>query len=622
MNDEKRDLQWWRKKGPPHEQVFANVDRMLDDQRQRSEDLEVLRHVLLDRDSSDAGGVAQRVGAALRTRKRRAAHNVTANAVETVHAQITANKTSPWVVTSGASWETFQRGRLLTKFLEGEFHRLDVAELASDACEDALAFGDGFVKGYVDDNDLPALEIVWPGEVMVDQRERKYGPPRTMYQRKPVDKEWLASMYPKHRSAIDEAMSYEEIDGDIALDDGLTDHVLVVESWHLPVRGKGGRHVICIDKATLLDEEWDEEDFPIERLRFRRDPRDYYGVGMIEGSIGLQAEVNMMTDKISHSFELMAPKVAVSRGSKVNVGKLDNLPWSIVEFSGPVPPQFMTPPAINPDQIRYKDDQIRSYYESNGISMSSAMSQMPAGLTSGRAQLVHRDTFSQRYIRFTRAWEKFHMSIAKLLVRLAKRIAKDDEKRKSFKTHVGKEMMQEIRWQDAYKDGEFYDIRVYPISALATSPEGRLSQVQQMAELGVLTDSEEIADLLDYPDLEQHSNMRRAWRDLIKMQVDKCLEGKQQVADPSMPLEWGHKYATQMLASAKIHGAPDSVLDKLRNYISHIQKHQATLAASQAAAAQPMSPDGMVAPMPVPAPDAGVATTEPVVALENRSQQL
>ena len=117
---ELKDLRWWLDKRP-HKKVFANVETMRIQHEARVAELRAWLVLYLDRADDGVDWESLR----LPNRNRRHRLNAVANGLRTVHAQVSTNKPSPWIVTSGGDFELQSRGKAMQKYAEGELDRLD-----------------------------------------------------------------------------------------------------------------------------------------------------------------------------------------------------------------------------------------------------------------------------------------------------------------------------------------------------------------------------------------------------------------------------------------------------------------------------------------------------------------
>lgn len=599
------DMRWWKQK-ERHEAVFRAVDAMKGSHDARVANLKVWEALYLDDQDTLARTTSSDEPP---KRPRRTRRNLTANAVDTVHAHMTINRPLPWVVTMGGDWELQRRGEKMTRYLEGEFDRLGVWDLASDALHDALITDSGWVKVY-DDGERPALEIVWPGEVIVDPKESRARALRTLYQRKNVDAEVLSEEFPDGKADIEESREHQ--DPIRHQDDAQTQMREVIEAWHLPVRNKdgemvGGKHSICVERAALVDEDWEFDDFPFAKIVAGRRPRSEFGRGIVEIGMGSQAESDYLTAKFSECARLATPVIALEHGSKVNQLDINDVPFHVVWYTN-TPPQVLSPPMLSPEFFKYRGDVTSEFYNDLGISELRATSRESGHQLSGKAKLIDRDTESQRWARLGRAWETFHIDIARQILRVTRQIAEDPERVEKLRVTVGKHLLEEITWKDVDSLGpEQYQLRVFPVSALSRSPQGRLQEVQMMWEMQVITDPEDMRELLNYPDLDRFNSIQSAGRELVQKHVDMCLDGERTEPFAEMPLPYAKKYGTLRLHLAAIQQAPESKMQRLRDWLGMIDTliQRATPQTPAPGAPALVPPPGEGAPQPWVEPAAG-----------------
>src|SRR5262249_21243201 len=126
------------------------------------------------------------------------------------------------------------------------------------------------------------------------------------------------------------------------------DQILVTEAWHLAERRGGkGRHVVCIQGFTLLDEEW-EGPFPFAFMRWSEPVAGFFGVGLAEELIGIQNTINKLLLEIQRGQHLISGHWLVESGSKVTASQINNDLASIVKYAG-VMPQYNAPAIIAPE---------------------------------------------------------------------------------------------------------------------------------------------------------------------------------------------------------------------------------------------------------------------------------
>jgi hypothetical protein len=545
----------------------------------------------------------------------RTRYNVGRSACDASHARLVKTQPRPWLVTTGGDWALQRQAKKGTSWLEGQFERLEVYRHTSRVLQDALREGTGGVRVWTDDiTGEPCLERIDTCDVHVEPREAEKDAVRTMYLTRAVDRYILLDMYEGDEEACDAIMNAESYPVELlesettdTLDDH-TDLVLVVEAWRLPCGKSKGRHVICVDTKTLFEREWKRPSFPFAFMHWSELHGEFFGFGMLERMAGIQSELNDICTKNSNAYALQVPSVWVDSNSKVNVFKMVNVGIPVYTYDGATgkPPIFMTPNAVAHDFTERERELAARAMQLEGVSELSATSQVPAGMTnaSGKALTVFEDIESERFLPQGRAFELLHIQIAKLL--LAE--ARESKKPSALKVLGGKRVLEAIAFSDFSDIGEdSYLVRVFPASQLSRNPAGRLTEVQQMVELGILTDPFQLRQLLDMPDLEHDNEVTMArWNNANEM-IEHALDGEQVAANVSTydDLPYLVRTGTLMLSLARLRKAPDDVQESLRDLISTAQAYidqMAAKAAQQAAAAAPppMPPGAPPAAPPVP----------------------
>lgn len=580
----KRAEEWWKLEG---EELATEVTERAEGLRKtdpRMKDLIAWRDLYVDapRDDWQALGLF---------RDRRARLNAVQNAVDAVHARLARSRTRPWVVTIDGDYEARERAEKASLWLDGQFEKLNFYNLASDVLHDALIFGTGVLKFYRDYGQI-CVDVRWCGDLFVDQREERFRSVRTLYEVVGVDRSVLAAQHPEFSDRI--------MDGDISpyRDDtwnrdplSQSDLVQVVEAWRLPDRpGKAGRHVIVVGKLVLVDEGWTRSTFPFEFLHWSRDPLRFWGVGMVERASGLQAELNLMSATLEESYRRAPPSsVWIEASSQIAAKQINNSPWSIYTYVGS-PPTVVTPPAIAADFSAREEQILQRVYELQGVSQLSAQSQKPAGLNSGRALTVHQDIESGRFYVPTRAFADLHIGGAKQMLALANETP--DDERESLTVYGGDDGLEEVKYVDAMLGDRPHQIRVFPVSSLSASPEGKIEDIMNLVSLGVITDPADIRELLDFPDLNRYNSVESAGRMLADKLIGMALKGKRVAAHPLLPLEYLLRRGTLEHDLAQLRGADLDKLQNLRDLLGHAE----SLLPPEPEPELPMRPGSMAPP--------------------------
>lgn len=528
--------------------------------------------------------------------------NVVRNMVGAVTSKIAAkNKPKPTFLTEGGDYELREKARKLEKFVSGVFYESAVYTQLTKCFRDACVYGTGFLKVF-DDEDRVSVERVMPWEIVVDDGESIYGQPRSLYQRKYVDRAQLKSLFAgsddedaaRIAMAIDAALVDSE-DTEFAYQT-TADQVLVTEAWHLGSRdGDCGRHCIVVNNCTLFDEEWSGP-FPFAVLRWSEPVNGFFGVGLAEELIGIQTEINKLLMQIQRAHHLITGHYLVDAGSKVTSAQLNNDLASIVKYAG-TPPQYVAPQAISPEVYNHLWQLYGKAYEIAGISQLSATGQKPSGLDSGVALRTHNDIQTERFLEVGQAYEEFVIEAARQVIRCAKRIGSGYRVRS-----IERNSIEFLRWGDIDLDEDLYVIRVYPTSMLPTTPAGRLQWAEDMIKGGIIP-PEDVLEIVDFPDTEAFAKRKNAPRKLIERNIAHMITTGEFVSPE--PFD-NHQLALQLVNEAyheaRLDGVPEDRLELLRRYMTD----SADLAAPQAPppppTAGPAAPATSPGPMPGPLP--------------------
>lgn len=542
--------------------------------------------------------------------------------VDAVHSKIAKTHPRGLVETIDGDWELQCRAELQTAWLDGECDALEIDELGERVFLDCLIYGTGAT--YVGEkHDEPHAERVWIGDLHVDPREEIHDCVRSLYRARPMDAGVLTEMFPKHANAIQKAKRMEPSEG-MAFAGETDDLVLAIEGWRLADGpGKKGRHVIAIEGATLLDDkEWEGKRFPFAFVHWSRDPRRFWGIGLVEQMLAPQGELNEIAHTNSECRHMFVPQMHAEKLGEngVQVEQLDNGVGRVyVRPAGTAPPTLLSPGAIFNDMASLEEVYIQRVWNLAGISQLSVASQKPAGLNSGKAIQNFVDVESERFAVANRSWERLFITICKLLIDVAETICKGDaSKAKKLSVMGGKETLETITYEDARLADQPSKIRVFPVSKLSDSISARLDEVERMVNSQMIADMDEARELMDIPDLKRYNSIQSAGRRLVRKIVDKALKrGEATSPDPYMPLPYFIKYGSLSANLAQETGCPEGHVQALRDMVqAAIEMRQALEAEEQAKAAAAMPPPPMPGmPGPMPAPPMGPTPPMPGLAV-------
>lgn len=528
--------------------------------------------------------------------------NVSKNMVQAVTSKITKNRPKATVVTNNGDWDLQQRAEKLELLLEGLFYQSRARRKAVHAFRNAAIYGTGALKVYRTLDDKIGVENVPPWMLVVDDGECLTQEPRSVYERRYFDREVLIQSFAADKKELEEKIREANLARD---DDGgfgrdtTSDQLLVTEAWHLPSApgAKDGRHVICLDNVTLLDEPWTHDRFPFVFIRWSEPPAGFFGIGLIAELIGIQGEINKLLRQIQSAHQLCAwPRVFIERGSKVIKAQINNEIGGIVEYSGTMPQQASFP-VIPVEVYNHLQFLIKSAYEITGISQMGATAQKPPGVEAAAALMTLEDIQSDRFTEIGRNWEDLHADMAELMLLIASDIAADN---KDFAVKaLGDEELLDIPWADVVMEVDQYRLQIFPTSMLPSTPTGRLQFVQNLSQAGQM-EPDDAFDLLDFPDTKAYAKRKRAGREVIDKSLFKILkEGEFIPPEPFDNLAYALKRAQEEYNVGRLKNAPMANLELLQRYMEDVQRLLTP-------PPPPIPPPPLGNPLPPPGPGAPV----------------
>jgi hypothetical protein len=497
---------------------------------------------------------------------------VTENVIQSVcdsgYALIAKNKPRVAAQTDGADFKLARQAELLEKFIAGVFYQNAAYDKTSSSVLHSEIFGSGFVFTYEDEGKI-CIEKVLPDEIIVDERACAYGEPFEMFRRQPVDKNWLKGMYPDDAEKIEEAASASWV----SYRSPPKGHVILVEGWRLPIGKTPGRHVVCIEGCTFVDEEWTDDCFPIEKYDWSEPVIGYYGMGVAEQIAGIQLRINKLNKFIDRCQDLMAaPKYLLPVGSKIKPEHITNEPGTVLFYVPPGKPEVWTGQAVGVEIYERLRELKRSAYEIPGISQLSATSKKPTGLDSGAALREYNDIETERFAIQAQRYESFVMRIAKQVIRVAKKMYSGKNPKNAKIMWRGDDTVREINWSEVNMDENSYVLKLEPASMLSKTPAGRKQDVADLLSLQILGPEDKglVLQMLGHPDPERYRDLETADHDVAEHTVRMILDGKAGMVppDPMMNIQLTQKYCqnTYNMLRCKKNVDP-AIMQDLRNWM-------------------------------------------------------
>jgi len=476
------------------------------------------------------------------------------------------NKVSPTYVTNGGDWKAQKKAKDLTKFTQGIFYKFKIHEKLIEMFSDAAVWGDGFIHVFRMDEEVE-FERVMPHEIWVDSVVGSVSMPTTMHRVKIMDRDIARAYFHDLSDQIDTVApsNYQEIGAQGTAADLIT----VVESWKLPSHeGAGdGLHAISIGDGVLT-EVYEKNYFPFVHFRYSKRKVGWYGQGAVERLQNIQGELNRCLILKQRSHWMMSSfKVLLENGSKVVSQHLNNEVGTIIHYTG-TPPQYVVPPATNPDLTQWIESLIAKGYQQEGVSRLSTTGEAPLGVESGKALRTLTQIADDRFMFMGQQLEQAALDLAFMAVEVVKEIT---ELTGGYRiNYVDNHFMESVDWKDIDLECEEYTLKAFPTNSLSEDLAGRLKDIQELVQAGMI-DPLSGKRLLDAPDLEMYESISNAGYDLICKKLEEMLfDGTPWTIEPFNNLMLAKKLALDYYNWAQLHNCPESKLELVRNLLSQI----------------------------------------------------
>lgn len=611
MPDESPSYWWQAPQGNAHTAVWQTIDKICQQQMQQREDMAQYLEMYANGNVSGIGLSAEPGSQRARNywyrRGDQAAprFNLSAAIVDTVTSMVAYQPPIPQYLTNGAEYWTIRKAKKKTRVLQGQMHHL-AEPLMRRGFMDACKTGTGLVWGSIGEDGLPQLRRVSSLELLVEHCDGLYMAPRSIHRLETcVSKEWLVGQHPKFETQINSA----SVNSKRAImlrflptlwgQGGMCE---VAESIHLPTGTRPGRRTLCISNATLEEEEWDSDEFPLAVCRYRERDFGFYGSGLIEAAFESQLRVDDLCERNARSQNLGSTLKIFNRNGEGTLKKseISNELGTVYDVNGAQPLDVVTFSGTLEDLQEQIDIEMQRLLFVEGVSASQAAGDGASqGLTSGVAIRAEEDTRASRMVRPIEMYQKFCLSSAKLIERLNDRVAARNPKyvpkgriKNGRETFLINTTWKELELPSSGADPE---IEMFPMSSLPNSPSGRYAAVMEWIQ-GGFTDRQYGMQLLGFPDIDAYADVQLAYIDLVQWQIEQIVDKDKRTLpiprqDHGIAIDLGQRALARLWCMENV---PSTVLENMDFYIRKAEELQekaglelARKQAKQQMAAQP-----------------------------------
>ena len=583
---------WWQVTEDPHAAIDKFITVLRDEQDGFYQELQTYLGLYGGRPIFNRHSHTQSYG----YKQPRLTFNIIHSICQAATAKISKHKPAITFLTEGGDFSKRRKAKNFTKLMQGQFYQNKIYGMAQKIFLDCCISGTGVLKIFSEFGKVK-IERVPMAELTLDPLEVEGGNiPRQLFQSKKVSKHVLAEMFPEKRLQIMETKRQTESGYDAYGGEPRdSDMVFCHEAWHLPSgpEASDGRHIICTETATLLDEPYEKDHFPFVFVRWTENPVSFWGNGLSKEVKGIQIEINKLLARIQEQMHLATPKVFIEDTSKIVQTHLNNRVWGAIKYRG-TPPQFFVPRAVSGEMFSHLDRLVERAYEMTGISQLAAQSKKPVGLESGRALREFSDIESERFMVVGQNYEQLFVDTAEQIIDLIRDLHTKDQPYSAL-SFDSKSGLEKISWGDVNLENDQYIMQIRPVGSLPQTPAAKLASVTEMTMNGLFT-KEEAHQLLDFPDLEQANKLKNAHIEVLDRCIEEMVENNNFIPpEPYLNLELGILRVQQAYNLGIIEDVPEERLELLRRWISQ----------AETLIAQSVEKQGQPLPAPAPPPDMG-----------------
>ena len=595
MNEIRSDQAWWlAPKNEAHKATFAYVNRAESELGDVFERLFRLEY-LYDPNNPDAD----------RKQQDRVTENAIASNIDTVAAAITTADIRARYMTDGADWQQQRTARHLEWYSEDLGVRYDVLPKCRKAFKEAAKKANGLVKVHAV-LDEPRVEhvlvenIVVPGDECRDGRD-----PRQMHQWDYIDADELELRFPDAAEDIKRQRSSRRHHRNNYTRTLMSNDIECLWSYRLPVGKKpkkyeagkkhtgykAGRITLVMEGRTLIDEEWTKDFFPFAMIFWSDRINSFYKISGAERIMGIQRALNKRNWQIEKGNDNVVSPETYVRPADANIGSKTNRLNGYVVYRAEKP-ETRQLQAVSSETYANRKDLKQSAQEEFGQTSMATHGAKAPGLDSAIALREFKDQTTQRFAPQEVGFEHLVLWTHYLLIDVCKDLgakAPTVVRRSRF----GKRVM-------SWKDVDMGDVRVQMKAAatLNRSPAGRTQLVIEFAQAGIIS-TDQARRLVQHPDIEAELSLYTAALEDIEHALDAIADGEVVMPEPFSNATMAVWRAQSEYLKWQNNGAPEEILETLRQYIVTAAWMKSQAEAPAMNANMPMAAPGAAPGMPM-----------------------
>ena len=418
--------------------------------------------------------------------------NIVLGTISTLTAKLAEHaRARPFINTILGDFHDKQVSKALQQYFDVAFDEQNVYETVSNVFRDSCIFDTGYV--FID-KDNKKICKVFPWQVYFDNKEMKYGNPKTLI--------IVKKCYP--------VSFIEDYNGNL-------EYVTLLEYWD----------TIKHKKYTLIKEDtsyWKAEDYKYDVLPILWYKYEDSGFGantstsVVDLLYGLQKTINEICIKMGKRIRASASIITVPTNGGIKADKLTNEEVQIVPYEpavGSSSPMSTLSPDYNIDGLRAELDAIkRDAYDLVGVNMLSVTGQQTAGMDdmSGVAMQTMANIEADRFQTQLNKIIRFYVDIARRCIDLFDGPVLPDIKERL-----------DITWDEVRKTIKKFKIQFSAAANISKDPAEKWKIIKEWKNEGLIP-ANRITGLLEIPDLQEAASFAANSYNAIQTVIEDCIE--------------------------------------------------------------------------------------------------
>lgn len=535
--------------------------------------------------------------------------NLTQSKIDALTSRMSKHKVLPVIGVNGAGYTKGRMARAASEQMRGKMSTPAVQREKPLVHRDSMIAGTGVMGVFRRGGDCEVRRIQ-RRHIVVGDRDGQEGRPRSLFHLHSMPLEEAIAEWPDAEAALraeSGTHDHEDVMVQPALPDG-DRRVTVLRAYHLPSSpsAKDGRYTACLKERTLEDREHKAPRMPYAFIHWIAPVEGFWGMGLVEVLLSLQAALNRMARNINEATEFAAAlTIFKPRGSSIPNEHLVGKQQRVVEYDGNVP-TYIAPVVVSPSEFQFFERVIALFDDLSGLARDYSTGQTQLGANvSGRAVGMLDDIQSDRFAQYLQQDTAFMLDLGYAIMDVGRDIW---ERKDELKIAAPAKWIKDFAWAKIPLDGsDDFELKFEPENFLSSTRAGRLAGINELAAGGAIDPTEAMIDTFDEPDMQRLLRSKMGKKRVIQATLDALHDLGIPLYELSphpayFPLDEAIPAALNEFNLATADKAEDEVLDRIDQWIQLAKEAKKTRASGEAAEAPPPGAPGEMPIDPAAAP--------------------